>query len=112
MLREAPLATGQTRTAGHARATSELHSAVRSGTAGRGPNRDHGPRISARDPQGEPRAASGPECYTEDVTLSGPTRTYASTHAYLGTAGRGIRRGPQVASGPEELRDSEWSRGP
>jgi hypothetical protein len=48
--------------------------------------------------------ARGPE------QLRDSERTYASTHAYLGTAGR-TRRGPRVAKGPEELRDSEWSHG-
>ncbi len=81
MLREAPPAAGPTGTAGRARATQELHGAVRSGTSGSGPNRDHGPR-----------AGRG---------------SYASSHAYLGTAGRGTLWDPQAASEPEELRDSE-----
>jgi hypothetical protein len=35
--------------------------------------------------------------------------SYASTpHAHLGTAGRETLSGPLAASGPEELRDSEW----
>ncbi len=51
----------------------------------------------------EPRAASGPE------ELRDLERTYASTHAYLGTAGHGTCRGLRAASGLEELRDSEWS---
>jgi hypothetical protein len=46
----------------HARATPELHGAVRSGTVGRGPNRDH-------------RQWTG-------------RGGLASTHAHLGTAGR------------------------
>jgi hypothetical protein len=33
--------------------------------------------------------------------------SYASTHAHLGTAGRGTLWEPRAASGPEELRDSE-----
>ncbi len=81
MLREAPPAAGRTGTAGRARVTPELHCTVRSGTAGRGPNLDH-----------RPRAGRG---------------SYASTHAHLGTAGRGTLWVPQPASGPEELRDSE-----
>ena len=64
MHREAPPAAGPTGTAGRARATPDLHGAVRSGS---GPNRDHGPR-----------AGRG---------------SYASTHAHLGTAGRGTRKG-------------------
>jgi hypothetical protein len=62
MLREAPQAAGPTGTVGRARATPELHVAVRSGTAGCGLNRDLWP-----------------------CTGSG---SYASTHAHLGTAGR------------------------
>jgi hypothetical protein len=50
------------------------------------------------------RAASGPE------ELRYSEWTYTSTHAYLGTAGRGTRKGT-VGCGPEELRDSEWSHG-
>jgi hypothetical protein len=46
----------------HARATPELHGAVRSGTVGRGPNRDHRPWTGRGG--------------------------FASTHAHLGTAGR------------------------
>jgi hypothetical protein len=64
------------------RATPELHGAVRRGTAGRGPNRDHLPRTGRGG--------------------------YASTHAHLGTTGRGPLWEPRAASGPEELRDSEW----
>jgi hypothetical protein len=82
MLREAPPAAGPTGTAGRTRATPELHGAVRSGTACCGPNRDHWPR-----------AGRG---------------SYASTHAHLGTAGRGTLWEPLAASGLEELRDSEW----
>ena len=95
-----PPAAGPTGTAGRARATPELHSAVRSGTAGRGPNRDHGPRAgrgsyapthahlgtAGRGTLWEPRAACGPE------ELCDSERTYASTHAYLGTAGCGTRK--------------------
>ena len=74
-------AVGPTGTAGRARATPELHCAVRSSTAGSGPNRDHGPR-----------AGRG---------------SYASTHAHLGTAGRGTLWEPQASRGSEELCDSE-----
>jgi hypothetical protein len=62
MLRGAPQAAGPTGTVGRARATPELHGAVRSGTVGRGLNRDHRPCTGRR--------------------------SYASTHAHLGTAGR------------------------
>ena len=41
MLRGAPPAAGPTGTVGRARATLELHGAVRSGTAGYGLNRNH-----------------------------------------------------------------------
>ena len=34
-------------------------------------------------------------------------RSYALAHAHLGTACRETLWGPRVASGPEELRDSE-----
>ncbi len=81
MLRGAPQAAGPTGTVGRARATPELHGAVRSGTAGCGPNRDHG--------------------------LCTGRGSYASTHAHLGTAGRETLWGPWAASGPEKLRDSE-----
>ena len=81
MLRGAPPAAGPPGTVGRARATPEPHGAVRSGTAGCGPNRDHGP-----------------------CTGIG---SYASTHAHLGTAGRETILGSRAASGPEELRDSE-----
>ena len=81
MLRGAPPAAGPTGTVGRARATPELHGAVQRGTAGCGLNRDHWP-----------------------CTGRG---SYASTHAHLGTAGRGTLWEPRAASGPEELRDSE-----
>ena len=85
MLRGVPPAAGPTGTVGRARTTPELHGAVRSGTAGCGLNRDHGP-----------------------CTGRG---SYASTHAHLGTAGRKTLWGPRAAGGPEELRDSELSHG-
>jgi hypothetical protein len=62
MLRGAPPAAGPTGTVGRARATPELHGAVRCGTVGRGPNRDHRPWTGRGG--------------------------FASTHAHLGTAGR------------------------
>ena len=37
--------------------------------------------------------------------------SYASTHAHLSTAGSETLWGSRAASGPEELRDSEWSHG-
>ncbi len=101
MLRWAPPAAGPTGTVRRARATPELHGAVRSGTAGYGLNRDHGPCTShgsyastqahlgtaGRETLWGSRAASGPE------ELRDSERTYASTHAHLGTAGRGTRKG-------------------
>ena len=81
MLCAAPPAAGPAGTVGRARATPELHGAVRSGTAGCGLNWDHWP-----------------------CTGRG---SYASTHAHLGTAGRETIFGLRAASGPEELRDSE-----
>ncbi len=101
MFRGAPPAAGPTGTVGRARATPELHGAVRSGTAGCGPNRDHWPctgrgsyasthahlGTAGRGTFGGSRAVSVPE------ELRDSERTYASTHAYLGTAGRGTRKG-------------------
>ena len=83
MLRGAPPAAGPTGTVGRALATPELHGAVRSGTAGCGLNRDHWP-----------------------CTGRG---SYASTHAHLGTAGRGTLWELRAVCGlpVEELRDSE-----
>jgi hypothetical protein len=151
MLRGAPPAAGPTGTVGRARATPELHGAVRSGTAGRGLNRGHQPcratrrrmRISA-PPAARPflgsRAVRGPEdCSTRSgklrvvvcmprlrrprdhswdcglragrrscATRSGPTRLRMPT---LAPQAAGPARGPRAASGPEELRDSEWSHG-
>ena len=87
MLRGAPPAAGPTGTVGRARATPELHGAVRSGTVGRGPNRDHRPWTGRGG--------------------------FASTHAHLGTAGRETILanflGSRAVRGPEELRDSEWT---
>jgi hypothetical protein len=103
MLRGAPPAAGPTGTVGRARATPELHGAVRNGTAGCGLNRvdwpwtGRGSYASTHAHLGTAcretlsswgsRAASGPE------ELRDWERTYASTHAYLGTAGRGTRNG-------------------
>ncbi len=109
MLRGAPPAAGPIGTVRRARAT--LHGAVRSGTAGRGPNRDDGPRAgcgsyasthahlgtAGRGTLWEPRAACGPD------ELRDSERTYASTHAYFGTAGHGTR------SGDRGLRAGRWS---
>ncbi len=81
MLREAPLGAGPTGTADRALATPELHGTVRSSTAGRGHNREHGPRAGREN--------------------------YASTRAHLGTAGCRTLREPRAASGPGELCDSE-----
>jgi hypothetical protein len=38
---------------------------------------------------------------------TGHARRAGATHAHLGTAGRGTRKGPWATSGPEELCDSE-----
>jgi hypothetical protein len=67
MLRGPPPAAGPTGTVGRAWATPELRGAVQRGTVGRGPNRDH-------------------RLWTGRGVL-------ASTHAHLGTAGRGTRKG-------------------
>ncbi len=67
MFRGVPPAAGPTGTVGRARAAPELHSAVLRGTVGRGPNRDHWPWTGRGG--------------------------FASTHAHLGTAGRGTRKG-------------------
>ena len=129
MLRGAPPAAGPTGTVGRARATPELHGAVRTyyeaapsavgptGTTGSGRAAEASRRrmrISA-PPAARPllgsRAVRGPE----ELELLDPEWTYTSTHAHLGTAGRGTRKGtvgPAWDAGwPEELRDSEWPRG-
>ena len=109
MLRRAPPAAGPTGTVGRARATPELHGAVRSDIAGYGLNRDHGPytghwsyasthahlgtaghETAGRETLWGSRAASGPEELRDSERT---VRTYASTHAYLGTAGCGTRKG-------------------
>ncbi len=101
MLRGAPPVAGPTGTVGRARATSELHGAVRSGTAGYGLNRDHG-LCTGRGSYASTHAhlgTAGSETILGSRAASGPQelrdseRTYASTHAYLGTAGRGTRKG-------------------
>ena len=66
-LRGVPPATGPTGTVGRVRATPELSGAVQRGTVGRGPNRDYWPWTGRG--------------------------VFASTHAHLGTAGRGTRKG-------------------
>jgi hypothetical protein len=119
MLRGAPPAAGPTGTVGRARATPELHGAVRSGTAGCGLNRDDGPctgcgsYASTHAHLGSPAArpfwdrglrAGRRSC----ATRSGPTRRSMRISA---PPAAGPARGPWAASGPEELRDSEWSRG-
>ena len=84
MLRGAPPAAGPTGTVGRARATPELHGAVRSGTVGLGLNRDHRPWTGRGG--------------------------FASTHAHLGTAGRETtlgKLGSRAVRGPEELLDPE-----
>ncbi len=48
MLRETPPAAGPNPDCGPYAAAPELHGAVRSGTAVRGPNRDHWPRAGRR----------------------------------------------------------------
>ncbi len=45
------------------------------------------------------------------TTFRAGRRSYASTHAHLGIAGRETLWEPLAASGPEELRGSEWSHG-
>jgi hypothetical protein len=67
MLCVVPQAAGPTGTVGRARAAPKLHGAVLRGTVGRGPNRDHRPWTGRGG--------------------------FASTHAYLGTAGRWTRKG-------------------
>ena len=124
MLRGAPPAAGPTGTVGRARATPELHGAVRSGTVGCGLYRDHGPCTGRggyasthhhacssrhRRPRDHSwdrglRAGRRRSCATQ----SGPTRLRMPTWA---PPAAGPARGPWAASGPEELRDSEWSRG-
>ncbi len=120
-------AAGPTGTVGRhgARATPELHGAVRSGTVGRGPNRDYRPWTGrggfASTPAHAHLGTGGRETRTI-LGIAGRTRAggaarpgagnYASSHARLGTAGRETILGPvgsRAAGGPEELRDSEWT---
>jgi hypothetical protein len=69
---------------GRARTTQELHGAVRSGTAGCGLFQDHWPCTGRR--------------------------SYASSHAHLGTAGRETILGiAGCERAVEELRDLEWT---
>ncbi len=82
----APPAMGPMGTTGRARAAEATRRHMHISTA------------AGRGTLWEPRTASGPE------ELRDSERTYASTHAYLGTAGRGTRE-------LEELRDSERSHG-
>ncbi len=81
----------------HARATPELHGAVRSGTVGRGPNRDHRP-WTGRGGFASTHAHLGTAGRETTLGIAGRTRAggaarlgagnYASSHARLGTAGR------------------------
>ena len=97
MLRGAPPAAGPTGTVGRARATPELHGAVRSGTVGRGPNRDHRP-WTGRGGFASTHAHLGTAGRETTLGIAGRTRAggaarpgagnYASSHARLGTAGR------------------------
>jgi hypothetical protein len=118
MLCKAPRAAGPKETVGRALATPDLHGAVRSGTAGCGPNRDHGQRagpdaeathrrmhISA-PPAAGPFGNSVPRAGRRScVTQSGPTRLRVPISAPPAA-------GPaRAASGLEELRDSERSHG-
>ena len=82
MLRGAPPAAGPTGTVGRARAAEAMRRRMHLGTAGPGTF-------------WEPRPASGPE------ELRDSERTYASTHAYLGTAGRGTRKGTVGCAGEQ-----------
>ncbi len=116
MLRGAPPAAGPTGTVGRARATPELHGAVRSGTVGRGPNRDHWPwtGVTGRGSFASTHAHLGTAGRETTLGIAGRTRAggaarpgagnYASSHARLGPF-----LGSRAASGPEELRDSEWT---
>ena len=97
MLRGAPPAAGPTGTVGRARATPELHGAVRSGTVGRGPNRDHRP-WTGRGGFASTHAHLGTAGRETILGIAGRTRAggaarpgagnYASSYACLGTAGR------------------------
>jgi hypothetical protein len=74
------------------------------GTAGRGPNWNHGPRAC--------HAGAARHCTMRHRRLWSHwpctgRGSYASTHAHLCTAGRETFWGSRAASGPEELRDSE-----
>jgi hypothetical protein len=81
----------------HARATPELHGAVRSGTVGRGPNRDHRP-WTGRGGFASTHAHLGTAGRETTLGIAGRTRAggaaragagnYSSSHARLGTAGR------------------------
>jgi hypothetical protein len=81
----------------HARATPELHGAVRSGTVGRGPNRDHRP-WTGRGGLASTHAHLGTAGRETTLGIAGCTLAggaaragagnYSSSHARLGTAGR------------------------
>ncbi len=83
MIRKAPPAAGPTATAGRARAMPELRGAVRSGTAGCGPNRDHAVTTGRARTSGDGVVPVG----------RADLGSYASTHAHLGTPGHGTRKG-------------------
>jgi hypothetical protein len=121
MLRGAPPAAGATGTVGRARATLELHGAVRTRHrrpwAQPGPSAVYGPqrlRVDAcssrhrrpRDHSWDRGLRAGRRSC---ATRSGPTRLRMPTLAAPPAAGPA--RGPWAAGGPEELRDSEWSHG-
>ncbi len=54
----------------------------------------------------EPHAPRG-AAWAQPGPQAAGRRSYTSTHAHLGTAGRGTLWEQRAASGPEELRDSE-----
>jgi hypothetical protein len=111
MLRKAPPAADPTGPGGSKCTEAELHGAMRSRPwaqsgpiAVRGPLELHVDTCTSRHRQ--PQDQQG--------TVAEEMLNYASTHAHLGTAGRGTRRGQLAASGLdslEELRDLEWSNG-
>ena len=77
MLRGAPPAAGPTGTVGRARATPQLHGAVRSGTVGRGPWAQPGPP-----------AVDGPRRLRVDACASRHRRPRDQSCQFLGIAGR------------------------
>jgi hypothetical protein len=97
---------------------TEPHALRRTAGSGIGPNRDRWP-CADHGVTNELQRAQGPGSCTkrrrQPWAQPGPRnarrRCYASTHAHLGTAGRGTRWDLWAVSGLEALRDSEWSRG-